>query len=174
MARGRSYLLQDNFLAVLAIGLAAGFVLWQQKQKKTAIIQGVIGAVKVTRKKPRPYIPRVTPLQRQLDDCQDAYDELSVDFTDATGREPKRYDDPTVIDVGVSRNPKHLRPGDVEGYQRFTTMPTVQRQQVIALMNPHERAALQATLNRAAQYLRKKRVTVGNAPNFSSANGTTP
>lgn len=173
MARSSS-ILRDNLAALAVVGVTVAFVLWQQKQKKLATTPGVIGAVKVTRKKPRPYIPRVTPLRRQLDDCQDAYDELSVDFTDATGREPKRYDDPTVIDVGVSRNPKHLRPGDVEGYQRFTTLPTVERQQVIALMNPHEKAALQATLNRAAQYLRKKRVTVGNALNFSSANGTTP
>lgn len=58
--------------------------------------EGVSG---VRRKKPRPYKPQITALERQLDNCAEAYDELAAIFHDATGTEPARYDDPRVIDT---------------------------------------------------------------------------
>lgn len=59
----------------------------------------LVGAVRSWKKKPRAYKPGVTALERQLQHCAEAYDELHADFVDATGRHAPRYDDPHVIDV---------------------------------------------------------------------------
>lgn len=59
----------------------------------------LVGAIRP--KKRPPYKPSVTRLERQLRDCAEGYDELWQDYADATGRQPPRYDDRRVIDVGA-------------------------------------------------------------------------
>jgi hypothetical protein len=72
---------------------------------KDPTLRGSFSAVAGTKAKVkrRPaYKPAVTALQKRLQDCEEAFDELWQDFGDATGDYRPRYDDPRVIDVGWS------------------------------------------------------------------------
>lgn len=72
-----------------------------------ALGDGELVGIKSYRKKPQAYKADVTRLERQLQHCAEAYDELHADFADATGRHAQRYDDPRVITVG--RSPVFIR-----------------------------------------------------------------
>lgn len=63
-------------------------------------LRGEIGGkAKAGRKRPPTYKPGITALERQLQHCEESYDELHADYMDATRRQHPRYDDPRVLDA---------------------------------------------------------------------------